>query len=112
MQFRLHIETISNLLIIMIDISFFDTKEKKVDLLKGLWENMNPASFFTMNGFPTPEFDEKLALSAVEEYIDYFQGRCIKTNISGTEVDPWLYDRDAGKDAFQKVVDAVKEELE
>jgi len=81
----------------------------KIALLKALWENMRPAAFF--NSFDVilaPPFDVKAAEKAVKSYIDYFNGRCIKCDLSGDEVDPWLYDRDAGAGAFQKIVDGLR----
>lgn len=73
----------------------------KIALLKALWENMRPKAFFN-------SFDVKSAEKAVKSYIDYFNGRCIKCDLSGDEVDPWLYDRDAGAGAFQKIVDGIR----
>jgi len=37
-------------------------------------------------------------------YIDYFNGRPIKTDLSNDTVNPYLYDRDAGQGMFAKVV--------
>jgi hypothetical protein len=75
----------------------------KMQLLKALWENSSPASFFAMTNRHPPPFDEKLAVTAVQEYIDYFEGRMIKCDLSKDFVDPWLYDRDLGNGAFQRV---------
>ena len=55
----------------------------------------------------SPEFDESAAELSVKKYIDYFQGRCIKADISGDYVDPGLYDRDAGSGAFQKIINEL-----
>ena len=81
----------------------------KVELLKKLWTNMKPASFFSYH--PTvsvPGFDESSARCAVKKYIDYFQGRAIKMDLSVDSIDPYLYDRDAGTGTFQRVVDSMK----
>ena len=78
----------------------------KVELLKALWENRQPAAFFnSVAGVTAPSFDWKQAEKAVTGQIDYFCGRGIKCDLSGDEVDPWLYDRDAGAGAFKKIVD-------
>ena len=83
----------------MIDISRID----KVKLLKALWVNQGVASFFGNFKALAPAFDEELA-KAVKDYIDYFNGRCIKTDLSKDLINPWLYDRDAGAGTFQRVV--------
>ena len=85
----------------------------KVMLLKALWENRLPAAFFNsvdaiLSGTVAPSFDWKQARQAVESRIDYFCGRGIKCDLSGDDVDPWLYDRDAGKGAFQKIVESLR----
>lgn len=78
----------------------------KVDLLQALHARQVPAGFF--GGFSGPSFDKEKAKEAVKQYIDYFCGRAIKTDVSKDTVDPWLYDRDAGQGAFQSVVDSLK----
>jgi len=84
-----------------IDISGLD----KVELLERLWSRQIVASFFRMSGRPSPAFDRKRAADAVKaDYIDYFCGRCIKTDLSKDVVDPRLYDRDAGAGAFAEIV--------
>ena len=87
-----------------VDISGID----KVELLKALWKGMKPASFYMRTGVPPPSFDEKTAKEAVKKYIDYFQGRCIKTDIRRNIADPCLYDRDAGPGAFAQIVANLK----
>jgi hypothetical protein len=90
-----------------IDITDID----KVKLLEALWHKQKPAAFFTFNLVPPPSFDEKGAKQAVTKYIDYFCGRCIKTNLSGDTVDPFLFDRDAGEGAFQSMVDQLAKDV-
>ena len=43
-------------------------------------------------------------------YIDYCEGRPIKSDLSKDEVDPWAYDRDAGTGAFAAAVDRLRED--
>jgi len=76
----------------------------KVKLLEYLWRAQNRASFFTFHPEKDPGFDMELAKSAVTTYIDYFQGRAIKADLSADTVDPWLYDRDAGAGKFESIV--------
>ena len=80
----------------------------KTLLLRKLWEKSQTAGFFSRSGFPAPAFDEQKAVNAVNGYIDYFQGRVIKCDISGDTADPWLYDRDNGEGAFQRVVSQLR----
>ena len=80
----------------------------KTKLLRSLWENSQTASFFSMSGLPAPDYDEQKAVNAVNGYIDYFQGRVIKCDISGDTADPRLYDLDNGKGAFQKIVSQLR----
>ncbi len=80
----------------------------KVELLKKLWTNMKPASYFTFHtSVMVPKFNDELAKKAVKNYIDYFEGRCIKTDLSKDTVDPWSYDRDAGEGEFRRIVNSM-----
>jgi len=89
-----------------VDISGID----KVELLHQLWDNMKPASFFKNIPGMVPEFDFESAKSAVSRgYVDYFSGRCIKTDLRGDTAHPNMYDRDAGVGAFAKIVAGLKE---
>jgi hypothetical protein len=88
-----------------LDISDLD----KVELLRQLWLNMPPASFFAMSGRTPPPFNEKLAKSAVLKYIDYFEGRCIKTDLSYNVVDTRSYNRDAGEGKFEAIVAEMRQ---
>ena len=77
-------------------------------LLAALWSKQVPAGFFTNRDWLIPGFDRAEAAEAVKDHIDYFCGRAIKTNLSQDQVDPRLYDRDAGQGAFQRAVNSVK----
>lgn len=77
---------------------------EKVKLLKALWEGAKPAAFFTKHGIQTPTFDESVAIDAIKSYIDYYSGRCIKTDLSGDTADPTSYDAEWGAGLFQKIV--------
>lgn len=83
----------------------------KVDLLERLWTRMKPAAFFAFNPSAAPSFNKDGAEKAVKGYIDYFCGRCIKSDLSGDTVNTFLYNRDAGSGAFEKVVEGMREEL-
>jgi hypothetical protein len=81
----------------------------KVKLLHALWNTSKPASFFATSGMPAPAFDSDEASVAVKDYIDYFQGRCIKMDLRGDTADPSLFDRDFGAGAAQRAVAVAKQ---
>jgi len=87
-----------------VDITGID----KVALLRELWLNSTVASFFYFSNKPAPEFDEVEAAKSVNDYIDYFDGRCIKLNISGDSVKPRLYDQDFGEGKVKEIVDNLR----
>lgn len=88
--------------------------DRKV-LLRKLWENAKPASFFTLQDIPSPAFSLEIALGQLQSngvYADYICGRCIKTNVFAKEdtIDGRLYDREYGQGSFQKVVNQCKKQ--
>jgi hypothetical protein len=87
----------------MVDITNID----KVKLLEALWKNSQPAVFLSMRCMVV-DFDKNKANMAVNKYIDYFCGRCIKTDLSTNTVNPYLYDRDYGSGKFQQIVNSLK----
>lgn len=81
----------------------------KATLLLEMWLNQAPAAFFAMNNQCAPGFDKASARNvAAKGYIDYFCGRCIKTDISGDAADPEMYDRDSGKGTLRKIVQRMR----
>lgn len=96
-----------------IDVSDLD----QYSLIKALWRNMKPASFF--NSFTAmaagltppsePSNDEIDRTFHSGKYIDYLAGRCIKTDFGDTtQVNTRLYNRDAGEGAFEKIVASLR----
>lgn len=85
--------------------------DQKVLLLQALWNKSHPAMVFRdpeMGLKPLP-FDVKLASAAiVGGYIDYFQGRAIKTDLSGEWASSTYFDYDHGEGAFQACVEQVE----
>jgi hypothetical protein len=93
----------------MINISGIDRDK----LLYQLWLNQKPAAFFALSGSKALAYDADAAKRSADSrgYIDYACGRCIKTEIFGSdEIDPYLYDRDAGPGTFQRIVDQLRAE--
>lgn len=86
-----------------VDITNID----KVKLLEALWNNSKPAVFLSMRGLVV-DFDRNQAIIAVNGYIDYFCGRCIKTDLSGNTALSYAYDRDYGPGRFQQIVNSLK----
>jgi hypothetical protein len=93
----------------LIDIRSID----KVQLLEKLWSSKQPAAFFQtfdayIVGANPPGFDSVEAVSAVKNYIDYFCGRAIKSDISGDTAYPGGFDRREKEGAFKKIIDSLK----
>lgn len=95
-----------------IDISGLD----KVELLKELWDESsnapyftNPMTFFNMERIKPPPFDFVLAKTTVTTgYIDYFCGRCIKSDLSEDMAPYEGYNRTVGRGKFQAVIDRLR----
>lgn len=82
-------------------------------LLYQLWLNQTTASFFSFSGNSPPLYDADTAKKSADRfgYVDYACGRAIKATIFGSdEVDPRMYDRDAGPGTFQRVVEQLRAE--
>jgi hypothetical protein len=82
----------------------------KVALLKKMWENTQPASFFSLcPQAPVPTWDIEAAAKVISDGgIDYFQGRAIKADLSGDEVDSRRYNRQAGEDVLERIVKSMR----
>ena len=80
----------------------------KTDLLKELWINSKIAGFYNQHSIQSPDYDIIKAKEAVTKYIDYFQGRVIKSDISQDVANTWRYDRDMGEGSFKKCVDKLR----
>lgn len=81
----------------------------KLSLLKELWSNGSPAYFFQLHTFiEPPSFNYEIANNSLNKYIDYFCGRLIKMDLSGNEVDPFLYDEKYGSGTVQKIVNKLR----
>lgn len=82
----------------------------RLALLKALWEQQPPALFYDMNTkVPIPKWDEKAATEALKHgYIDYFCGRCIKTDLSNDVVDTTEYDEQGLTPSFRTALDRAR----
>ena len=88
----------------------------KIHLLKEMWiKSLETNKYNNIFGLTAAlqsnsEFDEKLAKETLNRstYVDYFQGAMIKTDFKGDTIDSYLYDRDIGSGALQRIVDDIK----
>jgi len=81
----------------------------KVELLKELWLNATVDSYFMYEKRTEPEFNEAEAAKAITSYIDCFQDRCIKLNISGDYIiNAWRYDDEFGEGKVKEIVDNLR----
>lgn len=51
------------------------------------------------------------AEKTIDEYgldFDYLQGRVLKVHLSDDELDPWLYDRDIGQGAAERIINTLR----
>ncbi len=87
-----------------VDISGLD----KVELLHNLWRGGEVAGFY--GGGMSPSFNVERAQKAVAGYIDYYDGRAMKTDLSGDTAESWLYNRDAGAGKFESIVAAMRKQ--
>jgi hypothetical protein len=91
----------------MINIKGID----KATLLAALFNNSRPLGmgFFAAksNVQMTTEEAQKY-IDAGQKYFDYLEGRVMKIDISGDEMEPRLYDRDNGVGAAARVVDTIR----
>ena len=93
--------------------SYFDIfSVDKVILLRELWYNQKSTSFYFDYGINLPIWNsetDELAKKAVNKYVDYFNGKFIKYDISENIIDSYLYDRDIPYNKkFEFIVNKIK----
>lgn len=82
----------------------------KADILRVLYNNSRPIGMGFLHAKPEDMTIEE-AEKTIGEYghnFDYLQGRVLKIDLSGDELDPWLYDRDIGKGAAEKAIEELR----
>ena len=87
----------------MIDIKGLD----KAKVLTALAGGTSPRGLGFFSGQTATE-DEARATIERDPYVDYFAGRPIKVDFRGDEIDPRLYDRDAGSGAAERVIASLR----
>ena len=94
-----------------VDISMLDDTNRVI-LLRSLWSKTFIAPAAIMSGAAFRSFDTTYALQLIKRgYIDYYEGRMIKSNLSGDTFDTYLYNRDNGKGAAEKIVNELIKNL-
>ena len=68
--------------------------------------------FLQYNPEPMSDKEAKKILDGGQTYFDYVQGRVMKVDLSKDEFDPWLYDRDNGNGAADKVINQLRKDIE
>lgn len=99
----------------------------KEELLLGLWRGskMQGMSFMGYEGDLTITRCKVLVKSCTKPcrkpdkngnmvdsqmcYFDYLNGKVLKVDIGGDELDPWLYDRDNGNGTAERVVQMIRD---
>ena len=87
-----------------IDIS----KKDKAEVLAALYNASKPVSrgWMQFNSMPMSVEEARILLERTS-YFDYIKGRVIKVDLSGNELETWLYDRDNGDGAAARVLSQV-----
>jgi hypothetical protein len=98
-----------------IDISMFNNDGLKLLLLYSLTGQSTKASLIADLTIENNEINisnyESDLVSIKRGYIDYFQGRIVKANLSGNKVNAYLYNRDMGHQAMQIIVQKMRDIL-
>ena len=81
----------------------------KGKVLAALCNASHPQGMGFLHFDPTPmTTKEAESLLKGQTYFDYLKGRVMEVDMSGEELDPYLYDRDNGQGAAQRVIDSLR----
>lgn len=93
-----------------IDISMFNTDELKLTLFYSLLNKSTHNKNFISSDADLTQYD--LALKCIKRgYIDRFNGRVFKSNISGDMMETGLYNRDNGNGVAEQIIRSIRTEL-
>lgn len=92
-----------------IDISHLD----KADVLVALYNasKQQGMGFLDTRGRFLLSKEEANELLKAETYFDYLNGRVMKVDLSGNELDPWLYDCDNGQGAAERALENISVQI-
>ena len=81
----------------------------KAEVLAALFNGARTqgAGFVQYSNTPMSALEARLLIER-STYFDYVQGRVMKIDLSGDSFDPWLYDRDNGQGAAERVINALR----
>ena len=95
----------------LVDISMFNTESLKLVLLINLVNQSTMVKTQFITTHINPE-QYKEALAAIKRgYIDRFNGRPIKGNLSGDTFETWGYNRDNGAGSAERIIENIKKAL-
>lgn len=81
----------------------------KAEVLAALYNASKPQGMGMMAYDPTwMSIDEADTILCSTTNFDYLKGRVMKVNLSGNSFDPYLYDRDNGEGAAERVISQIK----
>ncbi len=84
----------------------------KAAVLAALFNNSQPLGMGFLNPNSGNRMTREQAARALEAhphgYFDYLNGRVLKVDLSGDDIDPWLYDRDNGDGALEAAIKQVR----
>ena len=82
----------------------------KADVLRALYDNAKPQGLgFLHYDSAQMSTEEAERLLGAGTYFDYVKGRVMKVDLSSdVEFEEWLYDRDNGQGAAQRVIDGLR----
>lgn len=88
------------------------SKYDKAEILAALFNVAKPLGLGVFHFRPAPMTKEiaKEILKGGSDF-DYIQGRVMKINLSGNELDTRLYNRDNGKDAAETIIATLEKSL-
>lgn len=84
----------------------------KAAVLKALYDNAKPLGMGFLHYNPKPmELAEAEELLIHSHYFDYVHGRVMKVDLKYDTFNPWLYDRDNGEGAAERVITLLRYQL-
>lgn len=82
----------------------------KAELLAALYNNSKPLGLGILHYTPENMTKEEAEEILKEDtYIDYLKGRVMKVDLSKDQFDTYLYNRDNGEGAAERIVEQLKE---
>lgn len=82
----------------------------KAEVLSRLFNASGPQGFGVLH-FQLQDMSIETARQLIGErgslYFDYLQGRVLKVDLEGDELDPWAYDRDNGQGAAARALEGL-----